>query len=269
VSDGRPFTRRMIALRVSASGADFSAWKELIQCPVGPLHWCRQSFPLITTRPAPPFLVPSRVEPSVKSWRYTGPRFLIILRAVIFWCPCDCDFFTVVKHAAIGGCRLQCGLAWDVFGCVDAWRRPRVSIAGVALLRFRRCWTFVRSSFFLASSSSRLIHRSAWIVASIRYRLAIVGRLASRVRASRGVERSWDVMDHVAAYYTLSSRLPTESVDEARTDERESLYLMDELIASMQCMCISPLPSLQFTSTYRFPISEYFEISINQVNYLF
>jgi len=100
---------------------DFSAWKELLQRPVGPLHRCRQSFPLITTRPAPPFLVSSRVEPSVNRWRSTGSRSLIILRAAVFWCSCDSDFFTVVKLVTIGTGRLPGGLAWDVLGCVDAW----------------------------------------------------------------------------------------------------------------------------------------------------
>jgi len=109
----------------------------------------------------------------------------------------------LVKHVATGDGRLLVCLTGDVFGAVDACRIPRVSITGVALLRqslrFRRCWTLVRSSFVLAFSSSRLFYRSAWIVVSIQYRLTIVGRLASRGRASRGVEQSWDVMDRTDA----------------------------------------------------------------------
>jgi len=52
----------------------------------------------------------------------------------------------------IGGGNLQGGSAW-VYGCGDAERRPRFSIAGVTLLRqswrVRRGWTFVKSSFVL------------------------------------------------------------------------------------------------------------------------
>ena len=139
------------------------------------------SFPLITTIPAPPSVVPSWVDPSVYTWMSVGPVSSMAASVAASCWSLYIDLGTSVIAVGAGGGRLQggSGLACE---CYPGWyvSRPKLDRAARTVVRQSGRRSRSLSLLFRTTrrgfSTSRLFHLLAWRTLSVLNRYSSRGR---------------------------------------------------------------------------------------------
>ncbi len=131
---------------IAACIAVFSAWKELLWAPVGACHRWIIAPPAMMIRPAPPFDVPSIVEPSVNSRRSACPLSAVHCIAALNWVAADSILLMFVLKVRTTGGTIQGGgdgaeLLWDDCASIPS-RRSSGSTKSRLPVRRRREATF-------------------------------------------------------------------------------------------------------------------------------